>query len=299
MRKGYELAVALLGILDKKDVIQTTLDYFQHTFQSSNVTIILAGERSQLYDKSEYKKFEKEIVTQLHEEKIPTGGQTPKELAGYYVAVPVIKERKFQGAVFLYGTTPLQAYIEELTFSIEILQKALTGMEAHTSMEKKATHDALTKLYNRQYFSQVIEDKMEGEVSVAMMDIDNFKTYNDTKGHTAGDMLLQKVADKLRVVEGTVGRYGGEEFAIHLIMGPKEANEEMEKLRRSMESGERTVSIGLATKLDAKVTYADLFEEADKALYKAKAQGKNCVIQHVLIGKNLVVDTQKASELGR
>ncbi|MDP6293778.1 MAG: GGDEF domain-containing protein [Candidatus Woesearchaeota archaeon] len=299
MRKGYELAVALLGILNKKSVIQKALDHFQHTFQASNVTIILSGDRTQLYDKKEYKVFEKEMVEKLREQKMAEGGPTPKELAGYYIAVPVVKDRSFIGAVFLYGTTPLQAYIEELTFSVEVLQKALAGMEAHTNMEEKATHDSLTKLYNRQHFSSVVSSKMKGEVSVAMLDIDNFKTYNDTKGHTAGDQLLQKVADKLRSVKGTVGRYGGEEFAIHLMMGPKEANEEMEKLRRSLESGERTVSIGLATKLDEKVTYSDLFEEADKAVYKAKAQGKNCIIQHVLIGKNLVVDTQKASELGR
>ncbi|MBI4143916.1 GGDEF domain-containing protein [Candidatus Woesearchaeota archaeon] len=299
MKKGYELAVALLGILDRQSAVSVALDWFVHSFNAANVTLYFNKDRWQVFDNLQYSGFESKIITVLSDSKTVQSGVTVAGLAGFYLAVPIIKNREFVGSLFVYSSQSLASFSEDILLSVSIFQKALDGLSVHEDVEKKAIHDGLTGLYNRDYFSFLIRDKLVGETSVALLDIDDFKSFNDTRGHLEGDRLLKCIADSLKSVNGVVCRYGGEEFAIFLQMEPKKANAEMELLRQRFESGERTVSIGLATKIEDNVSYQDMFQEADKALYKAKKQGKNRVIQHVIINKNLVIDSQQAAEMGR
>ena len=159
--------------------------------------------------------------------------------------------------------------------------------------------DELTGLHNFRYF----QDRLPTEVrraqrestalTLLMVDIDNFKTFNDTRGHLAGNVALRRIAATLkRAVRDTddVARYGGEEVpAILLPNTPKlGALKAAEKVCRTVEKarvGEGkaphekplTVSIGLASLPGDAGSGEELIERADKALYVAKSVGKNCV----------------------
>jgi diguanylate cyclase (GGDEF)-like protein len=168
----------------------------------------------------------------------------------------------------------------------------------HRRMHEDARHDALTGLGNRLRLAEDLE-VLRGRVEryghvycAAVFDLDNFKGYNDTRGHAAGDDALKSVAAVLAREIRTgdaVYRYGGEEF---LVLLPEQTIETAtfaaERLRVAVENlriphpagGVVTVSAGVAG-LDDKITSPDeLFELADKALYRAKEGGRNRVEVH-------------------
>jgi diguanylate cyclase (GGDEF)-like protein len=158
--------------------------------------------------------------------------------------------------------------------------------------------DELTRLHNFRHFQDRLKaearraDREGTTLSLLMVDADDFKAYNDTRGHLAGNVALRRVAGALkRAVRETdlVARYGGEEFAILLPNTPKAAALRVgEKVRRAVEkarvgvdatSGSRplTVSVGLASLPGDAADPTQLVERADQALYVAKSLGKNCV----------------------
>ena len=122
-----------------------------------------------------------------------------------------------------------------------------------------------------------------------MVDVDHFKRFNDQHGHQAGDFVLFAVAEVLRArlrPTDLVGRYGGEEFTIVLpgtdVAGARVASERVrravEELELALPDGRPlpkvSVSLGIA-EAGAETTVAELFEQADQALYRAKANGRN------------------------
>ena len=160
-----------------------------------------------------------------------------------------------------------------------------------TSDEKEyfvdlAVRDGLTGLFNRRYFNELIDievnrvKRFPAALSLLMLDIDNFKNYNDTQGHPAGDELLKKAAqvfkNSVRVVD-IVCRYGGEEFVIILPQANKKAAQIIaERMRVQIELYlPTTISIGIATLPDDGSEVEQLVDKADKALYQAKKTGKN------------------------
>jgi diguanylate cyclase (GGDEF)-like protein len=155
--------------------------------------------------------------------------------------------------------------------------------------------DSLTKAYNRQYLYQRLPEEIERSrrysdpLSVVLFDIDNFKRFNDTWGHAAGDFVLKELVrvatTTIREVDGLV-RYGGEEF---LMLLPKTAlpgaAEAAERLRAAVEktdflwSDQRlkvTISVGVTT-LGQGVSDDELIRRADVKLYEAKRDGRNRV----------------------
>jgi diguanylate cyclase (GGDEF)-like protein len=149
-----------------------------------------------------------------------------------------------------------------------------------------AVRDGLTGLFNRRYFNELINietnriKRTPAALSLLMLDIDNFKNYNDTQGHLAGDDLLKNVAKVLknsaRAVD-IVCRYGGEEFVIMLPQTDKKGAQIIaERLR--VQVGlylPVTVSIGIASFPDDDQDVIGLVGKADDALYQAKKSGKN------------------------
>jgi diguanylate cyclase len=184
----------------------------------------------------------------------------------------------------------LQVQMSTAQTEIDSLKKQLKETVA------QANTDALTGLNNRRFFesiyNQFIEQDGGEKASLVMMDIDKFKVFNDTHGHLMGDQVLKLVGKLLKAEckEPVVPvRFGGEEFALLCLgMDLKKANEIAEKLRVKLSrialsnkrTGEKispvTASFGVAFTRNLELL-SELIERADKALYQAKENGRNCV----------------------
>ena len=164
--------------------------------------------------------------------------------------------------------------------------------EAESKLEEMATTDALTGLRNRRKFDILIEAEWrramrhDTPLSLLMIDADHFKQFNDTYGHLAGDELLIGIgiciSDSVRRAEDCAARYGGEEFAVLLPgLDEAEALAIAETIRQkvqgwSEDASGTTVSIGIACLRPAAwIDWAVLVAAADRALYAAKAGGRN------------------------
>lgn len=163
-------------------------------------------------------------------------------------------------------------------------------------LERLSTSDALTGLHNRRFLTQRLSEELsrayrqKTSFTVLMADVDEFKKYNDTYGHPAGDEVLKKVANILRnstrAMDSTA-RYGGEEFAVLLNdTTGKEAFEVAERIRTQVESQEFTgrkitISIGMAEFPEDGYTADAVISSADEALYEAKRGGRNRVVRAV------------------
>ncbi|PIQ90064.1 MAG: hypothetical protein COV71_06615 [Candidatus Omnitrophica bacterium CG11_big_fil_rev_8_21_14_0_20_41_12] len=162
----------------------------------------------------------------------------------------------------------------------------LSGNEEKDFLVDLAIRDGLTGLFNRRYFNELISSEVNRlkrspmALSVLMLDIDNFKKYNDTQGHQAGDVLLKDAAKVFKNSvrpQDVVCRYGGEEFIIILPQTDKMASKIVaERLRVQFELYlKSTVSIGIASIPEDAHESGELIEKADGALYQAKQTGKN------------------------
>jgi diguanylate cyclase (GGDEF)-like protein len=150
-----------------------------------------------------------------------------------------------------------------------------------------ARHDALTGLPNRRVLQELLPREMarsrraESSLCLAIIDIDHFKSYNDTHGHLAGDEVLRACArewDGVLRGEDTLVRFGGEEFLVLLPdTEPEQAAEIVERLREETPL-EQTCSAGLAL-WDRVESIDDLLRRADEALYLAKASGRDQLAQ--------------------
>jgi diguanylate cyclase (GGDEF)-like protein len=168
--------------------------------------------------------------------------------------------------------------------------------EAEDKLEELATTDALTGLRNRRKFDAAIDGEWrralrhKTPLSLLLIDADHFKAYNDTFGHQAGDQVLIGIAicisDSVTRAADCAARYGGEEFAVLLPgISAAEAHAVAETIRRKVEGWSdeatpSTVSIGIASMTPAVgLDWPPFVHAADKALYAAKAAGRNrCVL---------------------
>ena len=169
---------------------------------------------------------------------------------------------------------------------------------AQEKLADMSTRDSLTNLYNRRYFTEILErefsraERYDSGFSLCMMDLDHFKAVNDTHGHLAGDAALEETA---RLLSSSfrkgdlVCRFGGEEFAAILHRaGMEEARLACEAFRKKLESismeydGARlqvTASIGIQVFDKEKMkTPEEMLRLADAALYRAKDGGRNRVV---------------------
>lgn len=168
--------------------------------------------------------------------------------------------------------------------------------QAEEKLEELATTDALTGLTNRRKFDASIDaewrraTRQQTPLALLMIDADHFKVYNDTFGHQAGDEVLIGIAicisDSVRRAGDCAARYGGEEFAVLLpALSAQQALDVAETIRLKVHqwSEHTSVSIGVASVTpDVTRDWSELIGAADKALYAAKAGGRNrCVVATV------------------
>jgi len=183
----------------------------------------------------------------------------------------------------------------------ELLEIARQLELANAALRRLAHLDGLTEIPNRRAFDETLAwewrrvERSGGEISLLLVDIDHFKRYNDRYGHSVGDECLRQVARVLSESHARPGdfaaRYGGEEFAVILPeTTPAGAAHVAERLRTAVsdleltgvdipEGARVTVSVGVAAiRPGNSTTPATLIEAADRALYAAKAQGRNRVV---------------------
>jgi diguanylate cyclase (GGDEF)-like protein len=217
--------------------------------------------------------------------------------AGASACIPLAAQGEHLGWMHLTGPSPLPAL--ELAINVcEQLSLGLASLRLKETLRHQAIRDPLTGLFNRRYMEESLTRELArckrkgGPLAVMMFDVDQFKRFNDTNGHTGGDALLSAFGQLLRAscrAEDIPCRYGGEEFTVILPDAPiAVALERAEAIRRSaaeldvQHQGRGlprvTVSIGVATTPEHGETGLELLEAADKALYAAKSGGRNRVI---------------------
>lgn len=190
----------------------------------------------------------------------------------------------------------LQRKAHESALALAVSLKTIDlERELREKAEEQARTDHLTGLFNRRYFMGQAERELarakryQKPLSLLMIDIDHFKSVNDTWGHAAGNLVLQGVSrifvKMLREVD-IVGRLGGEEFAVlltetdaaHAMLVAERLREMIEQAVMTPPNGETlriTVSLGLAALNARDINLDQLFGEADVALYRAKQSGRN------------------------
>jgi len=183
---------------------------------------------------------------------------------------------------------------------IELMKNREIEQQYIEALEEASVKDYLTQLYNRRYldylFSKQFQKAKENESYFAffILDLDNFKLYNDTYGHIEGDHALKKVADVLKKLmrrkADSAFRLGGEEFAGLLMAdSQKKIHRSIEQIKNSIEAlalehkeseyGILTASIGVCViHVFDKEDFDKMYKKADEALYQAKAQGRNCIV---------------------
>jgi len=184
----------------------------------------------------------------------------------------------------------------QLHLKLKLLQDELK--EANQRLTDLSNTDALTEIYNRRYLmNTMVHEVLRAKryhtpLSFLIMDLDDFKHLNDTYGHQAGDKILQDVCIRLQSIQRQTdifARYGGEEFALLMTQTPlSNAEKAAEKFRRTVaekpftfENTEIAVSlsIGLSCFVEGRIDTIDsMIMTADRALYRAKREGKNRVV---------------------
>lgn len=198
------------------------------------------------------------------------------------------------------GTNDQKVFVPFSELDHEILltyvEQAMIKLKEVQLMQKNeflANYDFLTGIPNRRYFIERFEQfqamAARGEsFSMMIIDIDHFKKFNDKYGHHTGDMVLKIVAETLqeaiRDKYDIVGRLGGEEFGVLLLNPNDQTFLVADRIRRMVSVvpavEQITISVGIAYFGQDGTTYEELYNNADKALYHAKENGRNQVIEY-------------------
>jgi len=229
------------------------------------------------------------------------GGGTPESGGPIHALVPIVARNDLRGILLIDrgGGAPFsQERLGVLSTMASQLGLALENAHLYRATLMMSITDSLTGLFNARYFYERLEVELsrakryERPLSLFMLDIDLFKRFNDTYGHLIGDEALKRLAEMLRSgirEPDTAARYGGEEFCVILPETDEEhAGVLAERIRRIIEETPMeladdipamhiTVSIGSATLSDDVNTTEELVKRADRALYKAKQEGRNRV----------------------
>jgi len=235
-------------------------------------------------------------ANEVHEEiKIPGDPERTFELviSGLYSRFNVLEGR----VIVAHDITDQKCLQNDLQYANDTLKRQLAEIEElRARLQEQAIRDPLTNVYNRRYMAEFLDgeiaraDREKYPVSVAIMDMDNFKQFNDTYGHKCGDVVLQAFADFL--VEHTrrsdvVCRYGGEEFVILMPNASLPVSySRVEAWRQDFSESaipyenvkfSATFSAGVATFPEHGLTGEEILQAADEALYRSKNGGRNRV----------------------
>ncbi len=234
------------------------------------------------------------------------------------LAVPLLVSGQARGSLQLFARRPDAFSVADARLLFVLVLQAEVLLHRHQDREilaRLATTDPLTGLYNRRHFDEELSRELtravrgRHPVSLLMADIDHFKQYNDRYSHLAGDQALREIAAIIRQETrrgDTACRYGGEELAVILpetdelgaLTFARRIIEAVERHRFPGTEGERdvglTISIGAATAPTDARNRKGLVQAADLALYRAKALGRNRVVQAAEVGPDGALTTAAA-----
>lgn len=290
------------------DVTVKALSQFLNRHNLQKGTYVLVNKKNQIIASSNLDEFNtKKIFTfkGLVPHKVYEGFDTLKHhiTSDYYMNVFHLKIAPwklyyYNSKFFIYKQALIYIFFIVLIIGLLLKLKQLMRQlnNSNRKFKELASLDAMTKLYNRYSFSEISSQifkkskKNNLDFSLMIIDIDKFKTINDTYGHLVGDIVITHIAKLLKNTlrkDDIICRYGGEEFMVLLpetsIINSKEI---AEKIRKKIESSEvnigqdrvlfYTASFGVSC-FDGDKTIVDVISKADKALYDAKRMGRNRV----------------------
>ena len=307
VKNGLDLSMESLAVTiqSKNDLFQALEDRLGYTQEANQVLESCVDTESALYEVT------KELSRSIEEADIVNTFKE-KLCALFNLSECSFSDTQFSGIsreydiyTITYGSgktkyfiTKDSAKIDKAKMSVLVnqLELSLKRFELYREIQELAITDSLTGIFVRRYFLERFKQEFlrskqnHFALSFLMVDADNFKSYNYTYGHIVGDTVLKEIAKiikySLRQID-MCARYGGEEFCILLPETDKEgARLVAERLRQSVgdaqlkifnENLKMTISIGLSTFPEDAETLKALIDKADKALYQAKALGKNKV----------------------
>ncbi len=219
-----------------------------------------------------------------------------------YLCIPILAQGEALG-ILHFQSTDESPVLDDAELSLKTTFAAQVGLSVanirlREALRSQSIKDPLTGLYNRRYLTEMLEREIrravraEQPLGILMLDLDHFKKFNDTYGHDAGDTVLREAASFLSKsirVEDVVCRYGGEEFVVVLPTADlSAAHTRAERIRSRLREvavlhqgqplGMITVSIGVAALPLNGIKPKDLLEAADAALYRAKREGRDRVV---------------------
>ena len=221
-------------------------------------------------------------------------------LSNAYLCLPLLSQGEAIGVVHFQcnasAELPESILVLASTFADQV-GLSVSNLRLREALRSQSIRDPLTGLFNRRYLEETLEREIrravrsEQPLGVLMLDLDHFKTFNDTYGHDAGDTVLREAASFLTKsvrAEDMVCRFGGEEFVIILPMADLKATQargerirsklrELVVLHQGQSVGVVTVSVGVAALPDHGTSPRALIDAADAALYRAKREGRDRV----------------------
>jgi diguanylate cyclase (GGDEF)-like protein len=311
------ISSAISSTLELEPILQSAVEEVGRTLKARRSALVLWQEGTSMPEgMSVYERPEEAAPLSVAEEEpggstgnaaesasLAAQGCQPEQLSARVGAmpgpleIPITYRNSVIGVLAVEDDTPGRDWEDEEELMVKTVSDQLAVAISHARLfhqvRTQAMTDALTGLYNHRYLQERLDreiklaDRNNEKVSLILLDLDHLKRINDTLGHRSGDAALCYVAQKMQksVREVDVcARYGGEEFVIILPQcGREGAINVAERLREAIAStpvqkiGQVTASVGVATYPSAARTKEELIEMADRAMYLAKAAGRNRV----------------------
>ncbi len=287
-----------IGIVFKQPY-STTLFAVQVEAQKSRTKQLPTEEKSYQYESLPLSEPSSKLGSALYEFLQPLE-TAPFMIPPSVFGVPLIYRGEPIGGMVVYSSNANTDFSNQNELLTTCAHSLVVGME-NCFLHLQAIEDPLTSLYNRSYFLYRLQEELsysnrhDAEFCLMMLDLDDFKVVNDHLGHQAGDEVLKRIGELLRVTlrrEDVPARYGGDEFII-LLLDCSEQNgyEKAKKLRQllSIRALPKEKAQGLqigcsismisSSALQGDYDIPTILKKLDDALYKAKAEGKNVVVK--------------------